>query len=243
MSGWSLTDWVDSLQAPLPAPATRRYHGLLIAALQPPGARTLLVAGLDESARYLDNSYSLATNRWASWFCSPSGYLQIESFHLEGTKPVWRYALADALLEKRIWMKQGENTTYVQYTLLRAGAPVQLDGKMLVSYRGFHDTTHADNWQLKVDSIENGLRVEAFDGAVPFLLKSSLAIFQPHQEWYRDYFLPAELERGLDDKEDRFYAGQFRCLLEAGQSVTLVFSTEPNTSLDGQDAARPAIQS
>src|SRR5256712_11267509 len=30
--------------------ATRRYHGLLIAALNPPGGRTLLVGGLDELA-------------------------------------------------------------------------------------------------------------------------------------------------------------------------------------------------
>ncbi len=44
--------------------ATRRYHGLLVAALQPPVARTVLVSGLDESVRYLDASYSLATNRW-----------------------------------------------------------------------------------------------------------------------------------------------------------------------------------
>src|SRR5271165_6166963 len=58
--------------------ATRRYHGLLIAALQPPGGRTLLVAGLDESVRYLETSFPLATNRWSSGFVSPSGFLQIE---------------------------------------------------------------------------------------------------------------------------------------------------------------------
>src|SRR5271165_6667749 len=63
--------------------STRRYHGLLFAALQPPAARTLLVAGLDESVRYLDATYSLATNRWATGFVSPSGYLLLESFHLE----------------------------------------------------------------------------------------------------------------------------------------------------------------
>ena len=142
--------------------ATRRYHGLLIAALQPPAARTVLVSGLDESVRYLNASYSLAANRWASGFISPSGYLQLESFHLEGTKPVWRYALADALLEKRVWMKQGENTTYVQYTLVRSSASIEIDAKILVNFRDFHSTTHAKDWQLKVVPIEDGLRVECF---------------------------------------------------------------------------------
>ena len=143
--------------------ATRRYHGLLIAALQPPTGRTLLVSGLDESVTYLGGRYSLSTNRWMSGFVSPSGYLQIENFFLEGTKPVWQFALADGLLEKRVWMKQGENTTYVQYILVRARGPVELDAKVLVGYRDFHATTH-----------ENG----SIDGRV--ILGSSRATVTPY---------------------------------------------------------------
>jgi predicted glycogen debranching enzyme len=216
--------------------ATRRYHGLLFAALRPPAARTLLVAGLDETATYLDRQYPLATNRWLSEAISPAGYLQIESFHLEGTKPVWRYALADALLEKRIWMKQGENTTYVQYTLVRAAAPVSLQSKVLVAYRDFHATSHADGARMRIDPVEKGLRVTAFDGAVPFYLKSDTAEFEAHYEWYRDYFLPAERARGLDDHEDRLYAARFAGQLSVGQSVTVVFTTEADTRLDADQA-------
>ncbi len=45
-----------------------------------------------------------------------------------------------------------------------------------------------------------------------------------------------ELKRGLDDDEDRLFAGQFHCQLHAGESVTIVLSTEENASLDGEDA-------
>src|SRR5512136_1002878 len=45
---------------------TRRYHGLLLAALNPPVGRTQLVAKLDETARYDGTDYPLATNRWAT---------------------------------------------------------------------------------------------------------------------------------------------------------------------------------
>jgi len=216
--------------------ATRRYHGLLIAALQPPGGRTLLVSGLDESVRYLETCFPLATNRWSSGFISPSGYLQIESFFLEGTKPVWRYALAGALLEKRVWMKQGENSTCVQYTLVRGSAPVEIDAKVLVNYRDFHLTTQAGDWRMSVEPVENGLRIHAFDGATPFYLKSAGASVQPRHEWYRGYFLPAEKERGLDDREDRLLAAQFHFELVPQESVTLVFTTEEATSLDGREA-------
>jgi len=216
--------------------ATRRYHGLLMAALQPPGLRTLLVAGVDDSAHYLETTYSLGTNRWLSGFVSPKGYLQIESFHLEGTKPVWRLALADALLEKRIWMKQGENTTYVEYTLVRARAPIQLETKILVNYRDFHATTIAKDWQMRIEPVDKGVAVYAFQGATPFYLKSETGAFEATNEWYRDFFLPEERARGLDDHEDRLFAALHRCTLVPGESVTLVFSTESDTLLDGEQA-------
>ena len=110
---------------------TRRYHGLLVAALDPPVGRMQLVAKLDETARYDGAEYALATNRWESGAVEPQGYLNIESFRLEGTTPVWRFEIADALIEKRIWMKHGENTTYVHYTLLRGNAACRAADKIL----------------------------------------------------------------------------------------------------------------
>ena len=234
---WLVTNGIGGFASGTAAgTSTRRYHGLLMASLQPPTDRTLLVAGLDETVRYGATSFPLATNRWVSGDVSPKGYLNIESFHLEGTKPVWRYALADALLEKRVWMKQGENTTYVEYTLTRANSPIEIEGKVLVSYRDFHATTRADGWQMKIDPVEKGIRVVAFDGATPFFLMSASAAFEIRHEWYRNFFMPVERERGLDDHEDRLLAGVFRGQLAVGQKLTLVFSTETQALLDGEQA-------
>jgi len=216
--------------------STRRYHGLLMASLQPPTDRTLLVAGVDESVRYGGTSFPLATNRWLSGDVSPKGYLNIESFHLEGTKPVWRYALADALLEKRVWMEQGENTTFVEYTLTRASLPIEIEGKILVSYRDFHATTHGNGWQMKIEPVEHGIRLVAFDGATPFYLKSATATLEPCYDWYKDFFLPVERERGLDDHEDRLVAAVFRGRLEPGGKLMLAFSTAAQAILDGDQA-------
>jgi predicted glycogen debranching enzyme len=234
---WLVTNGLGSYASGTVAgTTTRRYHGLLVAALRPPVKRTVLVNGIDETARYLGNTFSLGTNRWKSGFVSPRGYLQIESFHLEGSKPVWRYALEDALLEKRVWMKQGENTTYVRYSLIRGRAAVDLDAKVLVNYRDFHHTTQNPDWSKHIDLVENGVKVVAFEGATPTYLKSASGSWAPREEWYRAYYLPAEHERGLDDQEDRLYAGQFHCQLRVGESVTLVLSTEAQTSLDGEEA-------
>jgi predicted glycogen debranching enzyme len=105
-----------------------------------------------------------------------------------------------------------------------------------VNYRDFHLTTQAGDWRMSVEPVENGLRIRAFDGATPFYLKSAGASVQPRHEWYRDYFLPAEKERGLDDREDRLFAAQFHFSLAVQESVTLVFTTVEATSLDGMEA-------
>jgi predicted glycogen debranching enzyme len=215
---------------------TRRYHGLLVAAQHPPVGRMQLVAKVDETVRYDALDYALATNRWASGAIEPRGYVHIESFRLDGTTPVWRFAIGDALLEKRVWMRQGENTTYVQYTMLRGSQSMELDLRIFINYRDFHSNTHAGNWRMKIDAVKNGLQITAFDGAIPFYLLSAGAKVEPRHDWSRDYFLPLEKYRGLDDREDYLLAAAFRPVLQRNQSVTIIFSTNASTALDGEVA-------
>jgi len=215
---------------------TRRYHGVLIAALQPPVGRTQLVSTIDEIVHYAGADFSLATHRWASGAVDPQGFLLLEDFHLEGSTPVWTYALADALVEKRVWMRQGENTTFIQYTLVRGSAALEMELKALVNYRDFHSLTHAGDWRMQIEPVEHGVKVLALDGARPFYLKSSTATCQPRHDWYLGCFLGEETARGLDDREDRLFAALFRAKLEAGSSITLVATTEAAASLDIETA-------
>jgi predicted glycogen debranching enzyme len=221
--------------------STRRYHGLLIAALRPPVGRMQLVAGVDEIVRYAGAEYSLATHQWMSGATEPKGFLNIESFRLEGMVPVWSYALADALLEKRVWMKHGENTTYVQYTLVRGTAPAEVALKALVNYRDYHAATHAGDWTMKVELLEgsgagSGVKITAFDGATPFFLKCSDGTCEPRHEWYRDTFMAVEKERGLDDHEDHLFAALFQATLKVGASITFVATTEADAALTADRA-------
>jgi predicted glycogen debranching enzyme len=188
---------------------TRRYHGLLIAAQRPPLGRTLLVTKLDETATYDGGSYPLFANRWVGGKVEPAGFDHVERFHLEGTTPVWTFACADALLEKRVWMQVGANTTCVRYDLGRASAPLTLIMKALVNYRGHHGNTQADDWQMGIRSMKDGLRVTAFEGARPFYLLSDRAKATALHDWYRGFFLRVEDYRGLEGREDHLQAGGF----------------------------------
>ena len=215
---------------------TRRYHGLLVAALKPPLGRTLLLSKLDETADYDGRSYPLFANHWGDGGIDAHGYRHSESFRLEGTTPVWIFAAGDALLEKRLWMQPGANSTYVRYTLLHAGRPLRLQVKALVNYRDYHSSTHAGEWRMNVAPVENGLRILAFEGATPLYLLSAEATASPAHEWYRDFYLSLERYRGLDDHEDHLFVGAFEATLAPGESMTLVASTDPAPSLDSEVA-------
>src|SRR5215470_11996243 len=82
--------------------ATRRYHGLLLAALDPPAKRTLLVGAVDEILHIEGEAHEFATHRWLSGAIAPEGYRHIRQFRLEGTIPVWTYQAGNAVLEKRV---------------------------------------------------------------------------------------------------------------------------------------------
>jgi len=215
---------------------TRRYHGLLVAALQPPLGRTLLVNKLDETATYDGRDYPLFANRWTDGQVKPRGFHYLARFRLEGTTPVWTYACADALLEKRVWMQPGGNTTYVRYDLRRGSRPMALSVKALANYRDHHGNTHAGGWRMRVEAVPHGLRVTAFEDAIPFYLLSDRAEATPQHEWYRDYFLGQEAYRGLDAVDDNLYAGYFHAVLQPGEPLTIVASTDATPNLDGRSA-------
>ena len=234
---WLVTNGIGGFAAGTVAGLlTRCYHGLLIAALAPPTQRTLLVTKIDESVQYNQKIYHLASNRWLGATIEPQGYINIESFHLEGTIPVWTFICGDALLEKRIWMEQGENTTYTHYTYRRGHSPLTLNLTAFVNYRDFHGNTQGFNWQMAISPLEKGVRVIAYDNAVPFYLLISQGEVFPAHIWYYRFDLAVERYRGLIDRENHLHGASFSATLKVGESVTIAASTRPDPNLDGQSS-------
>lgn len=222
---------------------TRRYHGLLMAALQPPLGRTLLLAKLDETAEYdgiypdSGRFYPLYVNRWEDGTLEGNGHRHLSRFHLEGTTPVWTYACANALLEKRIWMQHGANTTYVQYRLTRATGPMGLTIKALANHRDYHSTIIMNDWEPEIDEVAHGLRIRLFDGATPLYLLSDKAQMTPQDDWYEDFFLSVEELRGQNDvTEDHLYVAQLQVTLQPGETFAVIAATEPSPNLDSAAA-------
>ncbi len=216
---------------------TRCYHGVLIAALAAPVGRTLLVAKLDATAHLRGTPYPLDTNEWSDNSFDPRAYYWLESFRLDGTIPTWIYALAEAQLVKRLWMAHGHDTTFITYTHARGDDPIELDVKVLCTYRDHHNETQGD-WQPDITVQPDGttIRVEAFEGAVPYFVKVERGTYKPIDHWYRKFKHRVETERGLDDVEDLYAAGTFHVSVQPGETIALAATTEEAADLDWQTA-------
>ncbi|MGA8534412.1 MAG: amylo-alpha-1,6-glucosidase [Candidatus Tumulicola sp.] len=240
---WLVTNGLGSFgSGTIAGTLTRRYHGLLIAAFRPPVERMLLVTKIDEVVRYRDADYSLSANRWKNDDVSPQGFTTIERFYLDGTAPVWEYALADALLEKRIWMEWGANVTYVRYRALRSAAPLELSLRAFVNYRSFHGNTHAGDWHVGVRSEGHGLRVDAVSGGRPFWMVADGGTFEIENVWYRDFVLSQESQRGLDDRDDHLAAGSLHATLAPEGALTIAAADAALDDFSSDDAHRRRVE-
>jgi glycogen debranching enzyme len=224
---WLVTNGLGSYASgTLAGVNTRSYHGLLVAALNPPVDRTVLVGGLVEWATYDGHRYPLSANEYADGTIDPQGYRHLQSFDLEGMLPIWTFALADALLERRIWMEYGSNTTYVLYRLLRGSGELQVEITPLVTYRGFHGLSSGEGWQPGIEAGPRDVSIRAFDGAVPFALRASDGHFAPGGTWWWNLKYRAETARGLNDRGDLYAPGTFSTTLQRGSRVALTLTSD-----------------
>jgi len=198
---------------------TRRYHGFLMASLSPPVDRTLLVAKVDLSVRYLDRLYSLSPNEFADGTVDPRGFIHLESFTVADGIPVWRYALSDALLEQRIYMAPGANLSYLRLALLRADGPVRVEFKPLVTYRDFH-TQGRGLRPFRAVAGPDTCTVIAFDGALPYRLGVSAGRHTAADTWYWNVLHREEFGRGLDAIEDLWCSSPPRRKMPARRRAT-----------------------
>ncbi len=212
--------------------ATRRYHGSLVAALTPPVGRTVLVGALDEQATYDGARYPLSAHEFADGTIAPQGFRHLQAFRLDGMLPVWTFALGDALLERRVWMASGENTTYVAYRVLRGTGPLELRVTPLVTYRDFHSLRSGQGWEPAVLSQPRGAVVEAFAGARPLRLLADGGAFTSGGTWWWNFLHREETARGLDDRADLYAPGEFSVALWPGAVFTLVLTAEERADLN-----------
>ena len=229
MEEWLVTNGIGGYASGTVTGAiTRRYHGLLIAALPNPLGRMMMLSGLSERLRLPDRRV-LFTGAEELAGISPESTLPISEFRLEAGLPVWRYEVDGFVLEKRLILPYRQNTVHVTYLLLAGKGKLRLGLRPAMQFRS-HDATVSQvrpaHYKLTVS--EDQFEITGADG-LPVL---RLIVHGPSMAFTFDRketsLIPyhTERNRGYEWQGALWSPGYFRADLVEGDRTTFVASTE-----------------
>lgn len=215
---------------------------MLVASLNPPVERTLLLAKLDERFEAGGQVYNLATNRTEQGV-SEFGFIHQQIMTADPV-PGFIYSFADVFMEKRIFMPYGKNTTVILYRIKNGSSPATLRLVPMVNCRDFHWTVRRGQIAFETNEIQGGVEVRVTPGVPPLKIICSDGGFLRDDGWFTGMFYPAEDQRGENPVEDHYIPGHFTVGLTPGEekSVTVLASIEDGglfySNFDGGELLR-----
>jgi predicted glycogen debranching enzyme len=210
---------------------TRRYHGLLIAALPAPLGRMVMWSHVSEFLHFSDDDIvSLGGEERAGGQLDLHGADFLQEFRLEDGLPVWTYRVRDLLLEKRVVLPHLQNTVYISYRILEGTNRPQLELRPAFHFR-HHETSvnEGTTTPYKLLASDGRYEITATRGRLPPLRMKlcdcessfTIAAANIHQVIYR-----LEQSRGYAHEGNLWSPGFFHVDLREQDSATLVGSTE-----------------
>ena len=115
---------------------TRRYHGVLIAALPAPLGRIVMLSHIAEQVRFADGRHEEIGGRERigdTPDAHGAGFLT--EFRLEAGLPVWRYDVNGVVIDKRVFLPHLQNSVHVMYELVSGADQVELALRPSVNFR------------------------------------------------------------------------------------------------------------
>lgn len=208
---------------------TRRYHGLLTAALSPPVGRYLLLSKFEEALVVDGQRYEFSSNEYPG-VIHPDASKFLCEFRLDPF-PIFTYQIAGLELEKRVFMVHGQNTTVVEYELRsidRDPPPLcVLELRPLLAFRDYHSTSHRNEFfDGRLLNYDGGVTLRPYADLPALHLSHSPATCAATEDWYYNFEFAQERERGLDYTEDLYNPCSFTFDLNANPHVALIASTQ-----------------
>ncbi|HET7218101.1 MAG TPA: amylo-alpha-1,6-glucosidase [Vicinamibacterales bacterium] len=227
------TEWleVDGLGGFASGTATglrsRRYHGLLVAALTPPTGRVVLVNGFDAWIEIDGQRRAISSQRYAPDVVHPDGIRRLESFS-NVDWPRWTFRLENGtVVDHEIIVRQGAPLTAMAWRLREPRDGARLGVRPLLSGRDYH-SLHHENGAFRFDAHVDGQRVswQPYDG-LPAIIAIGNGRYVHAPDWYRNFVYEEERTRGLDCVEDLASPGYFE--FDLSRPAVLAFTTAPET--------------
>ena len=208
---------------------TRKYHGLLVASLTPPGRRFVILSKVDESIEVRGKKYDLYTNIGKEYISK--GYEYQETFE-KTIVPIFTYKIGKIEITKTICMDYGKNTVGIHYKIKNGAYKSKLTLAPIINFRDFHTVNTDHIFDVKQKIRGNKVRV-VVDGNsyIPIYMNLSEGKYIEHQnDSFNNMFYLEEEKRGFPAVENHTVPGRYEVEIKAKEEkeISFVCSLEEN---------------
>jgi predicted glycogen debranching enzyme len=219
---------------------TRRYHGLLTAATQPPLGRVTMVSKTEETLVVGDARVELSSNQFPGGVF-PEGYKYLKEFRLDPF-PVWTFEVDGITLEKRVFMPHGMNATVCRWAVINGQSPrIGLELRPLLSFVDYHHLQH-ENGEFNGDFLasDSVVSIKPYENQPEFFFNHNASSVEESGHWYKDFEYAIEHERGSDFREDLFQP--FVLKFDLSTPASVIVSTEQAKASDAEKLEKSEIK-
>jgi predicted glycogen debranching enzyme len=210
---------------------TRKYHGLLVAALHPPGDRTVCLSKLDEDVAVGDRIFRLGANEFRDGFF-PNGHVFLREFSVSPF-PKCVYAAGEITVEKTLFIPWGKNAVAAVYKFMNKGSvDVKTRVFPLLTCRHFHAVVDGNVNPLSLQQKQSGRNVEVTweNKKATTTLSATEGKFVQKPNWVRRLFYREEAKRGESRLDDCYQPGYFEVSIptQASEELAVVAAADEN---------------
>jgi predicted glycogen debranching enzyme len=214
---------------------TRKYHGLFVAALDPPGNRTVCLSKLDEDVLVGNDVFRLGSTEFHD-VIYPEGYKLINQFSI-APFPTYGYDLGNVQVKKTIFMPKNRNAVAATYKIVnKNNSDIKIKLYPLLTCRYFHTVVYRQraplNFTLKSTSTQS--QATFLNPQVAIVCRTTEGEFKEKVNWVNHIHYRDELERGEADVDDCFQPGYFE--VQVPSNAEKEFAVTCAVSNEGQHA-------
>jgi len=205
---------------------TRKYHGLLIAALNPPSDRRVCLAKLDEEVNVGSKIYPLGVNEFQNKIY-PQGHIFLKEFSISPF-PKYVYDVENVTIQKLIFMPRGKNAVISMYKISnKNGFDVNIRVYPIVNLRPIHWVTDKQQtcWNLVQKQHENETEVEFSFPQTKLILRATSGRYVQNEKWIEKIYYREEAARGESCFDDCFQLGFFETGVKANKEENFAIVT------------------
>lgn len=210
---------------------TRKYHGLLVAPLNPPALRYVILSKVDESIEFNDNKYNLYTNMCKNNISE--GYKYLTNFDNEYI-PSFTYKVEDVIVKKIVCMEYGKNITCISYKIKNGNHKTKLTLSPIVNYRNAHVANIYHQFDIEQEKENNIVKIvldRHFNN--PIYIKASEGNYIEHKnDIFKGMFYIEEEKRGFDSEDNLVVPGRYEINIDENEEKEISFICSLNEEIE-----------